>query len=144
MRMTTMRGVLAWRRGASIVAIVLGALGVLTGCDESVERLIAEAAALRDAGKLPAAAIKLKSALAQDPKNIPARLLSAQIYIDLSQGDAALGFLLRAQQDGAGDRDIAKLRAQAALAARRYADVIRDTEVPPDGVSNAARASLLA
>jgi putative PEP-CTERM system TPR-repeat lipoprotein len=138
------RGFFAWRRGASIAVIALGALVVLTGCEESVERLVAEAGKLLDAGDFPAATIKLKAALAQDPTNIPARLLSAQIYIDLSQGDAALGFLLRAQQDGAGDRDIAKLRAQAALAAGRYADVIKNTEAPPEGVSDAVSASLLA
>ena len=95
-------------------------------------------------GSFPAASIKLKAALAQDPKNIPARLLSAQIYIDLGQGDAALGLLIRAQQDGAGERELAKLRAEAALVAHHYEDVIKDTDAPPDGLSSAVRASLLA
>ena len=140
-----MPGLPGWHRGASIAVFVLGALMVLTGCDESVERLIGEAGILHDAGNFPAAVIKLKAALAQDPKNLPARLLSAQIYIDLGQGDAALGVLIRAQQDGAGERELAKPRAEAALVAQRYEDVIKATDdSPPAGLSSAVRASLLA
>ena len=138
------RGLSVWRRGASIVVIALGVLVVVTGCDEPVERLVAEAGALHDAGQFPAAAIKLKAALAKDPKNIPARLLAARIYIDLGQGDAALGLLMRAQQDGVGEVELAKPRAEAALVAQHYQDVIKNTDDPPEGLSDAARASLLA
>ena len=133
-----------WRRGASIVLITLGVLAVVTGCDEPVERLVAEAGALHAAGNFPAAEIKLEAALAQHPKNIPARLLAARIYIDLGQGDAALGLLIRAQQDGAREQDIAKPRAEAALVASHYVDVIKDTDNPPDSLSNSVKASLLA
>src|SRR5207302_610596 len=88
--------------------------------------------------------IKLKAALAQDPKNIPARLLSARIYTDLGQGDAALGLLMRAQQDGVDELELAKPRTEAAFVAQHYADVVRNTANPPDGLSDAVRASLLA
>jgi len=145
--MMTIREICCWRSSASIIALVLSALLMLvTGCDsrESVERLVAEAGALRDAGNFPEAVIKLKAALAQDPKNIAARLLSAQVYIDLAQGDAALGILTHAQQDGAGERELAKPRAEAALVARRYEEVVKDTDAPPDGLSSEVRASLLA
>jgi len=138
------RDLSVWRRGASIVVIALGVLVVVTGCDESVERLVAEAGRLHDSGDFAEAAIKLKAALAQDPKNIPARLLAARIYIDLGQGDAALGLLIRAQQDGVGDLELAKPRAEAALVAQHYQDVIKDTDDPPEGLSDAVRASLLA
>ncbi len=134
-----------WRPRALVAALSLGALLLfVTGCNESVERLVAEAAAFHDAGNFPAAAIKLKAALAKDPRNIPARLRLAQIYIDLAQSDAASGLLIRAQQDGAGEREIAKPRAEAALVARRYEDVIKGTDAPPVGLSSAVEASLLA
>jgi putative PEP-CTERM system TPR-repeat lipoprotein len=142
--MTTMRGLPGQRRSALVVAMVLSALVALTGCDESVERLVAEARALHDSGNFPAAVIKLNAALAQDPKNLPARLLSAQIYIDLARGDAALGLLLRAQRDGVGEQEIARPRAEAELVAHRYEDVIKQTDAPPAGLSSAAGASLLA
>jgi tetratricopeptide (TPR) repeat protein len=144
--MSTSCSLSGWRRGASIVAIVLVALVVLAGCDkvESTKRLVAEAGALRDVGNFPAAVIKLKAALAQDPKDLAARLLSAQIYIDLARGDAALGLLRRAQQDGAGEQEIIRPRVEAALVARRYEDVIKGTDTPPVGLSSAVRASLLA
>lgn len=122
-------------------------LGVLlTSCDkpESVENLVAKAKALHAAGNFPAAVVELKAALAQDPKSIAARLLSAQIYIDLGRGDAALGLLMSAQRDGARAREIAGPRAEAELVARRYEEVIKDTAAPPAGLPAAVRASLLA
>ncbi|HVB17213.1 MAG TPA: tetratricopeptide repeat protein, partial [Stellaceae bacterium] len=123
---------------------MLGALLILGGCSESVERLVARAEALHDAGNFPAAVIELKAALAKDPKNLPARLLTAQIYIDLGEGNSALGSLLRAQRDGASNRQVARPRAEAELVAHRYDAVIRDTEAPPAGLSSRAKASLFA
>jgi cellulose synthase operon protein C len=145
--MTAMSGPCICRRRAWIAAIVLGVLVVLTGCNkpaEPLDRLLAEAGALRETENFPEATIKLTAALAQDPKNIQARLLFAQIYIELGQGDAALGLLIRARQDGAAELVIAKPRAEAALIAQHYEDVIKYTDAPPADLSSPDRASFFA
>jgi thioredoxin-like negative regulator of GroEL len=64
-------------------ALGIGLLLGTIGCDEPVDQLIAQAAAMREAGDFRAAASTLDAALAKQPKNIEARLLAAQIYIDL-------------------------------------------------------------
>jgi hypothetical protein len=73
-RPAAMRGLSA---AALAVALFLGVAGC--GENEPVERLVAEAVAMRDAGDLRTAAIRLNAALAQQPKNVPARLLAAQL-----------------------------------------------------------------
>src|SRR5207253_1619376 len=50
----------------------------------------------------------------------------------------------RAQQDGVSELELAVPRAEAALVAQHYADVIKKTDDPPDGLSSAVKASLLA
>src|SRR5579872_5193496 len=102
------------RRGAAFVAILMGVLLTLTACNESVERLVAEARAYYAAGNFPAADARANAALSRDPNNVAARLLSAKMYIDLGQGNAALGLLTRAEQAGADKLVLAKPRAQAA------------------------------
>lgn len=141
----TMRMTLSdWRRGSAFVGILMGALLTLTACDQSAELLVAEAQALYAAGNFPAADAKVSAALSRDPNNIAARLLSAEIYLDLGQGNAALGLLARAEQAGADKLTLAKPRVEAALIAQHYQDVIRYTETPPTGLSERVRASLLA
>src|SRR3954453_6145449 len=83
-------------------ALAIGLLLGTVGCGEPIDQLIAQAAAMRDAGNYRAAADKLNAALTRQPKNTPARLLAAQIY--LGRGDAALGLLMRARQDGVDQR----------------------------------------
>ena len=126
------------------VALAIGLLLGATGCREPVEQLVAEAAAMREAGDFRAAAIKLDAALAQQPKNIPARLLAVQIYIDLERGDAALGLLTRAREDGIDQQQIVKLWAQAEFVAQRYQEVLDDTADLPEELPGPVRASLLA
>lgn len=136
-----------FRRSTAPAVLAMGVgISFLFGCTktEPVGQLLAEARALRDAGDYPAAVIKLNMALARDPKNLSARVLSSQLYIDLAQPDAGLGLIKRAEQDGAAELDIAKPRAEAELATQRYAAVINDTANLPGGASNAVRASLLA
>ncbi len=119
--MITVRASSSRRPGASLAAFAIARAG---GARYGLRQPRARRAARRRGcgiarrGELPGGGHQAKAALAQDPKNIPARLLSAQIYIDLGQGDAALGLLIRAQQDGAGERELAKPRAEAALVAR--------------------------
>ena len=105
---------------------------------------MAEARGYYAAGNFPAADAKANAALSRDPNNVAARLLSAEIYIDLGQGNAALGLLARAEQAGADKLALAKPRAEAGLIARHYEDVIRYTDAPSAGLSEPVKASLLA
>jgi tetratricopeptide (TPR) repeat protein len=137
----------AVKRGVSAAALAIGLLLGVVGCDkpiESAEQLVTEAAAMRDAGNFSAAAGKLNLVLMRQPKNLPARLLAAQIYLDLERGDAALGLLMRAREDGIDQRQLIKLWAQAEFLAQRYREVVDDTDNLPDGLSGPTRASLLA
>lgn len=119
---------------------------VVSGCQkaEPVAQLVAQAQILRDAGKYPEAVIKLETVIARDPKNVAARILTAQIYIDLGQSDAALGLLNRAKEEGAPGVAVAKPWAEAELNTRRYQQVVKDTDSLPDSASNSEKASLLA
>ena len=116
----------------------------MAGCREPVEQLVAQAAALREAGDIRGAAIKLDAALEQQPKNVPARLLAVQIYLDLERGDTALSLLTRVREDGLDQRQIVKLRAQAEFAAQRYRELLDDTADLPEGLPGPVRASLFA
>ena len=86
----------------------------------------------------------MKNALAKDPENRAARLLCAQLYIDLGDGEAAQGQLRHARQDGAKELEMAELRAEAELLARQFEDVVRHTAPPPAGASTGLKASMLA
>src|SRR5512134_1152774 len=94
------------RRGFPAAALVIGLLLGAAGCNEPIEQLVAQAAAMREAGNFREAALKLNTALSQQPKNIPAWLLAAQLYVDLGRSDAALGLLMRAREDGVDQRQI--------------------------------------
>jgi len=131
-----------WTRfGIAIMTIGL----VLSGCDKSksVNALLEKARLDREAGNDPAAVIELKNVLAQDPKNQAARLFIAQVYIDIANGNGALGELKQAAQNGADEIHLAKLRAEAELLSGRYEDVVRDTANPPIGAADDLKASLL-
>ena len=76
-----------------------GALLVPHDDEKSVEDFIATAQAERAAANFPAALVDLENALAKDPENRTARLLCAQLHIDLGDGEAAQGQLRHARQD---------------------------------------------
>jgi putative PEP-CTERM system TPR-repeat lipoprotein len=122
------------------ISLLLGT----TGCREPVEQLVAQATALREVRDLRAAAIKLDAALAQQPTNLPARLLAVQIYLDLERGDAALGLLTRLRDEGLDQRQILKPWVQAEFIARRYQEVLDDTAQLSADLPADVRASLLA
>ncbi|MGD9615217.1 MAG: XrtA/PEP-CTERM system TPR-repeat protein PrsT [Alphaproteobacteria bacterium] len=134
----------AARRGLLAGAVAIGLLLGTIGCSEPVEQLVAEAGMLREAGDFRTAAIKLNAALEQQPKNIPAWLLAAQIYNDLERGDAALGLLMRAREEGVDQRHFIKLWVQAAFVAQRYREVVNDTATLPEELPGPIRASLFA
>lgn len=133
--------------GPPLAALLLCVLLLpLAACqrEDTVEQLVAKATTLHDSGDFPGAIGSLNAALAKNPRSIPALILAAQIYIDLGRGDPAIGTLLHAQQDGAGERDLIRARAEASLVAHRYTDVIDMTAAPPAGLPVAIQASLLA
>ena len=134
---------LTLRRGLAVALAILLLPGTV-GCDESVDHLVAQAAAMREAGELRAAASTLDAVLVKQPKNIAARLLAAQIYIDLERGDAALGLLMRARDDGVDQRQIIKLWVQAEFFAQRYREVLDYTAELAEDLPGPVRASLLA
>jgi putative PEP-CTERM system TPR-repeat lipoprotein len=125
-------------------ALALGLLLGTAGCGEPVDQLIAQAAAMRDAGNFRAAADKLNAALTRQPKNTAARLLAARIYLDLGRGDAALGLLMRARQDGVEQRHFVELWARADFLAHRYQEVLDDTADLPEDLPGPVRASVFA
>jgi thioredoxin-like negative regulator of GroEL len=94
---------------AGAVILSAGALLVPHDDEKSVEDFIASARAKRAADNFPAALVDLKNALAKDPENRTARLLCAQLYIDLGDGEAAQGQLRHARQDGAKELEMAEL-----------------------------------
>src|SRR4051812_33760884 len=134
----------AARRRLPAAALAIGLLLGTVGCGEPVDQLIAQAAAMRDAGNYRAAADKLNAALTRQPKNTPARLLAAQIYLDLGRGDAALGLLMRARQDGVDQRQFVELWAQADFLVHRYQEVLDDTANLPEDLPGPVRASVFA
>lgn len=128
------------------LSIAIAAIGLTLGaCDDSksTTALLDKARLDREAGNDPAAIVDLKNVLAQDPKNTDARLLIAQIYIDIANGNGALGELDRAAQNGADELHLAGLRAEADVLAGRYENAVRDTANPPTGASNDLKAGLL-
>lgn len=128
------------------LSIAIAAIGLtLGGCDDtkSITALLEKARLDREAGNDPAAIVDLKNVLAQDSKNTDARLLIAQIYIDIANGNGALGELDQAARNGADELHLAGLRAEADVLAGRYENAVRDTANPPAGASSDLKAGLL-
>ena len=71
--------------------MLAGALLVPHDDEKSVEDFIATAQAERAAANFPAALVDLENALAKDPENRTARLLCAQLHIDLGDGEPPKG-----------------------------------------------------
>src|SRR5215469_4134583 len=78
----------------------------LAGCDQAktADDYIKSAQEQRAAGDISSAIADLKNALQQDPKNLPARVLLAQYYLDLPDPIGAEAALRRAREDGADDK----------------------------------------
>jgi len=136
-----------WIGAVAVCAILVMSAGVLVVGDYhrgSADDFIAKARAERDANNFNAALLHLKNALEKDPNNLAARLLYAQAYIDLGDGEGALAQLRRAQRGGANELEMVKSRAEAELLVRQFEDVIRHTAPMPEGVSTGLKASLLA
>src|SRR5271154_1268617 len=135
----------ALRSAASMVAVAALSIALLAGCGKSktADDFIRSAQAHRDAGELSAAIIDLKNALQKEPKNLQARVLLGQSYVDLSDGVSGEAELLNARQGGAPALALAKPLAEAELILGKSADVLKETaQLPPDAPA-ALKASLL-
>jgi len=130
---------------AALIAVV-GALLWLAGCggSDGIDKHIDRAREDREVGRLPAALIELRTALQDEPTNLTARLLFAQTFIDMSDGENAEAQILRAKQDGATDVDTARPLAEAELLENKLDDVIKNTSSTPDGAPLDLKVSLLA
>ena len=129
---------------ALIGAVALGVLLVACDDEQKAETFIARAKTERASGDLPAAARDLRTALQIDGSNSAARLILAQIALDMSDPAAAEAAALRAQQDGISELDTIKLVTKARLVAGHNEDVLRTTGKPPAGASPELAASLQA
>lgn len=136
-----------WIVSATVTGTILIAAGLLLfrhPDNTSAEEFIARARSATASGDFRAALVDLRSALAQHPENLTARLLYAEAFVDLGDGEAALTELHHAQLGGASELDMAKLRAEAELLAGKFEDVVKHTAEPPEAASTSLKASLMA
>ncbi len=125
-------------RALSCFAVVAVAL---SACGKSADEYISRAQALREKGEFPAAVIELKNALQKEPKNVTARVMLGQTYLDLSDAADAETDLLRAQADGADAVVLAKPLAEAELQLGRFDKALSASELPANA-SPGLKASL--
>ena len=114
---------------------------VLSACSKSADEDIGRAQALLDAGNIPAAVVELKNALQKEPKNLKARILLAQSYLDMSDAASAEAQLLHARADGADAALVAKPLAEAELRLGKFDKALSESEFPANA-SPALKASL--
>jgi putative PEP-CTERM system TPR-repeat lipoprotein len=122
-------------------AAILLAAGLLGACGKSADEYIARARAQLDAGNIPAGIIELKNALQKEPKNLTARVLLGQSYLDMFDASDAETDLLRARDGGADPLVLAKPLAQAELLLGKFDKAVAASEFPP-GASPSLKASL--
>jgi cellulose synthase operon protein C len=118
---------------------------MLLACSKAktVEEYIHDAQDQRKTGRVPAAIINLKNALQQQPKNVTARILLAQSYIDLADGPAAEAELNRAKENGAAPELIVASLAESELLQNKPEQALHDTDLP-DIASPEVKANVLA
>jgi putative PEP-CTERM system TPR-repeat lipoprotein len=125
--------------------VCLFAAALLAGCDrgKSVEQNIRDGEAHHAAGDIPAALIDMRNALQQDPKNVKARVLIGELYLEVPDGQAAEAALLRAKQDGADWAAVLKPLTEAELLLGKPQAVLSDTE-SSDGLPPKLKVSVMA
>jgi putative PEP-CTERM system TPR-repeat lipoprotein len=84
-----------------------------------------KAARYVEAGKLRAAVIELKNSLQQDPANLEARLLLANVYLLLGDGASAESQLKAAERHGVVPDRIVALLGRALLLQGRFTEILR-------------------
>lgn len=98
----------------------------------SVAELLEDARSYRVIGEYKTAVIQLKNALQQDAKNVEARLLLGQIYLELGDGASAEKELLRARDLGAARDQWQVPMARVNMLLGRFTTVIEGTAIEPD------------
>ena len=100
-------------------ALMLAAACTLTliaGCrNVNPEEAMAKAVAFHAAHDYQSARVELMNALQADPKNVKARLLAAEVMIELGDGVAAEREITLAREGGAGEAETRALLARAYL-----------------------------
>lgn len=99
-------------------ALMLAAACTLTlvaGCRNTPDDAMAKAVAYHAAHDYQAARIELMNALQSDPKNVKARLLAADVMIELGDGMGAEREITLAREAGAGEAETRPLLARAYL-----------------------------
>src|SRR5579872_7215139 len=128
--------------GMRLLAAVLGC-ALLVGCnDKSAEEYIRDARKHHDDRQISAAIIDLKNALQQEPKNLTARLLLAQYYLDVPDALGAEAEALHARQDGAESQSTAPVLAQAELLLGKPDSALKEAD-PANGTTPEQKATLL-
>ncbi|MFN3231942.1 MAG: XrtA/PEP-CTERM system TPR-repeat protein PrsT [Alphaproteobacteria bacterium] len=105
------------------------------------EPYLEDAQAYLDSGEIRAAIAVLKSALQNDPEDVEARALLANVYIEAQDGPSAEKELRTAYDQGLDDDRYWEPLARALLTQGRYAGLL--DEVPADRAAPGRRAALL-
>ncbi len=118
-------------------------IGLLVACDESgpiaggtPEEHIQKAQEHRGKGELRAGIIEVKNALQQDVRNVAARFLLGQLYLEMGDAAAAETELVRAAELGADPVDLMEPLGRARLAQGKYFEIldqpVLDVDAPPE------------
>jgi len=122
------------RRSGGFVVLALGLALLATACSKSktAAEYIHDAENHRAQGNIPAAVIDLKNAVQQEGKNVQARLLLGQSFLDLGDGIGAEAEMVKAKEGGADPDLVAKSIAEAWLLQGKSDQVLRDLTVRDD------------
>ena len=128
MRMSSLRGLIAW----GIMLSVLAGCGLATSEADRIARAEAQIAD----GEYRAAAIELKNVLAANGNNVTARLLLAKVSLGLGDIESAEKELQRAAELDAPEDQLRSLHSEFLLASRRYADLLAALGSEPAGLTD--------
>jgi tetratricopeptide (TPR) repeat protein len=129
----------AWRgRSALFVA------GFLAACQPTPEELWERAEAAGAAGDLPAAVIRLKSLLQQQPDNGAARIALGRVKLALGDPESAEKEIRRAIAIDGNSADLKLSLVEALLAQRRFQDALNEVGAAADAETPAMRSLMLA
>jgi putative PEP-CTERM system TPR-repeat lipoprotein len=108
----------------ALSAFLLSACGLFVSPDKHVERAKEHLAKT----EYNAAMAQLKTALEDDPNHVPARLMLAEVHLQLGDLPSAEKELKRAEQAGAPTPQLRDLRYRILAAGRRIDDLARELE----------------
>jgi putative PEP-CTERM system TPR-repeat lipoprotein len=125
--------------GRGLRALAFAVLCLIAACDAgekvSFDELLARAQHYREAGEFRASLIELKNAVQKEPGNAEARLLLAQMELDLGDAVSAEIELQRARELGAPRDRVGLVLAEARLQLEQFDDMLRELRVEDDAAS---------